>query len=140
MLAGVIIGVANEFMTEPNWTYHMRFYIWRDISPFTILGWGPMFTMLVGFSDCLYHKLFHDWPKRDWRVVLTDLIVGVPMLLGGELFGLNVLKNWEYNAILGWTTMIPVINYPLEGVMVMIFFIIAVPAVVRYWTDSWAKA
>jgi len=129
--------MANEFMTEPEWTYSMRFYIWRDVLPFVIMGWGIIFAWLVTLSDELYQKLFHLDPNgssvRYGGLLLTDFIVGVPLLLGNELLGLHVLKVWKYNAILGWNIMIPVIQYPLEGLFCLIFFVLAVPNAIRFW-------
>ena len=134
---GVLIGMAIEFMTEPAWTYSMRFFIWRDISPFVIAGWGILFTWLVTFSDYLYLKLFGaragSRGPRDYRLILTDIIIGVPLFLGNELFGLQVLKVWKYNPVLNWSEMIPVIGYPLEGIIAIVFFVSAIPMAVRYW-------
>ncbi len=138
MLAGALVGLANEFMTEPLWTYHMQFYLWRDISPFTILGWGPLFAIIVLGSEALYKKLFPSSPVRNWKIILTDLMVGAPLMVAGETLGLRVLHIWEYNSVLQWHAMVPLINYPLAGLVSMAFFIMAMPAVVRYWAEKGA--
>ncbi len=136
-IPGAILGLAVEFMTEPEWTYSLQCYLWRDISPFVIAGWGIVFTWLVTISDYCYRKMFGAPPgtrgPRDPRLWLTDIIVGIPLFLGNELFGLHIIKIWQYNTVLRWDTMIPLIDYPLEGLVAIICFSLAVPAAVRYW-------
>ena len=133
--AGLLLGAAVEFMTEPEWRYDLQVYVWRDVSPFVMAGWGVMFAWVVALSDGLYRRWFGDRPGAgglDPRRKLTDLLVGVPLLLGNELLGLHVLQVWRYAGILEWNTMLPVIGYPWEGVVALVFFLLAMPAAVRY--------
>lgn len=134
---GAILGLAVEVMTEPEWTYSLQVYIWRDVSPFVIAGWGIMFTWLIYFSDKLYYKIYGKPvdPKetKSNMIILFDLLLGVPLFLSNELVGLYGLKIWKYNDILQWHVMIPIINYPLEGLISLILFVAGVSSVVRYW-------
>ncbi len=134
---GFLLGAAVEIMTEPEWTYTMQCYIWRDVSPFVMMGWGIMFSWMILFSDKLYRTFFHvtmsERAPQDPRLWLTDVLVGLPFFLGNELFGLHILKSWKYNAVLQWTTMLPGINYPLEGLVAILFFSLGLPAAVRFW-------
>jgi hypothetical protein len=139
MLPGVLLGLAIEFMTEPEWTYFVQIYIWRDVSPFVIVSWGLMFTWLITCSDFIYQKIFETnlslLRKSIWKIRLTDLIVGIPLFVGNELLGLHVLKVWKYNPILHWDTVIPMIDYPVEAFVIIVFFIIAMPSAVRFWKE-----
>ncbi len=136
-LPGFLLGAAVEIMTEPEWTYAMQFYIWRDVSPFVMMGWGIMFSWMLFLSDKLYGVLFKvsltGRAPQDPRFWLTDVLVGVPFFLGNELFGLHILKSWKYNAVLQWNTMLPGIDYPLEGLVAIVFFSLGLPAAVRFW-------
>jgi len=101
-----------------------------------ILGWGLLFAWLVFLSNGLYRRWFGAEPGSrgglDARLWLTDLVVGVPLFLGNELLGMDVLRVWQYNPVLHWTTLIPVIHYPLEGLVALVFELLALPAAVRY--------
>lgn len=136
-LHGFILGMAVEVMTEPEWTYSLQLYLWRDVSPFVMAGWGIMFTWLITFSDKLYYKIHGEkinvsQNKSNW-IIVYDVLIGVPLFLANELSGLYILKIWKYNDVLQWQTMIPIINYPLEGLISLILFIAGVSAAVRFW-------
>ncbi len=132
-LAGMLFGLATEVFTEPEWNYHLAWYIWRDVSPFTIAGWGPLMAILVANSNKLYKKLFKRDAGKDPRLILCDIIVGVPLMTAGESFGLHILKTWNYSPVLNWHINIPFLNYPLEGMVAMLFFVAIYPSAVRYW-------
>jgi len=135
VFAGMLTGLCVEYMTEPAWTYFMQFYIWRDISPFVVIGWGINLTWVVLLSEKLCSIFFgkHAGMRGDKRLFLTDVLIGVPYFLGSELIGLHVLKVWQYNENLRWNTILPVLHYPLEGVVAILFFSLAFPWMVRYW-------
>jgi hypothetical protein len=143
-MPGTVMGAAIEFMTEPEWNYNFQLYIWRDISPFVILGWGIVFSWVIPISDYFYQKIFKvpasTYGPRDPRLLMTDLLVGAPIFLTNELIGLHFLKLWTYNPILQWNNMIPVIQYPVEGLVSMFFFTLAIPASVRYWKGNVVEA
>jgi len=136
-LPGALLGLAIELMTEPEWTYSAAWKVWRDICPAIVLGWGVVFSWLIVLSNGLRRQWFGnaavDADRLRWQTLLTDFVLGMPMFLGNEFFGLHVLKVWEYNSILGWNTLIPVIKYPVEGLVAMVFFTLALPPAVRYW-------
>lgn len=136
---GVLLGATNEIMTEPEWTYSLQLYLWRDISPAVIVGWGIIFAWLVFLSDAGYARWAAGRGKmvnptaEKIKVVLCDAAIGIPLLLGNEIFGLHILKVWHYNSILRWDTMIPGLNYPMEGLVALVLFVLTVPAVIRWW-------
>lgn len=133
--AGMLTGLCVEYMTEPEWTYTMQLYIWRDVSPFVIVGWGVNFTWVILLSEKVCKLFFGRQAGTRWdkRLFISDALVGVLYFLGVELIGLHVLKVWQYNAILGWNTLIPVIQYPLEGVVAILLFSLTFPWMIRYW-------
>jgi len=133
MIGGMLLGLAIEFSTEPEWTYSLKCYLWRDVSPFVIIGWGAHMTWVVLFSEWLFKKIFGTEPGNDFRLVITDVLAGVPILTTGELLGLHVLKIWKYEACLQWNTIIPGIQYPVEGIIAMVPFVMGVPSVLRFW-------
>lgn len=134
---GAMLGLANEFITESAWTYSLQLYVWRDVSPVVIAGWGVVFAWLVTLSDVLYRKLFGRDPgepgARYLGLLLTDAVVGIPLLWGNEMIGLYFLQVWKYNSLLGWDSMLPFLNYPWEGLVCLILFVLAMPNTVRYW-------
>jgi hypothetical protein len=133
---GALLGLTIEVITEPEWTYSLQWYLYRDVSVAVIAGWGIVFSWLVFLSDRCYDRWFApDAPygKPGIRVMLTDALVGIPLLLMNELVGLYGLKIWKYNEILHWDTMIPVIQYPLEGLGALVLYVVTVPAIVRWW-------
>lgn len=133
-LPGALLGAAVEFMTEPEWTYDLQVYVWRDVSPMVIAGWGVIFAWLVRLSDALYRRWFPGAPAGpDPRRWLTDLAVGVPLLLGNELLGLHLLRVWRYQDLLDWHTLLPGLDYPWEGLVSLCLFVLAMPSAVRYW-------
>lgn len=133
---GALLGLAVEFMTEPEWTYSMKIFIWRDVSPFVIVGWGVTMGWVVLLSDMVYQRWFGRKNKQPWKIILVDLTVGWPLLISNELFGMHIMKSWKYNDILNWNTMIPVIDFPLQGILVIGLFVLAMPAIIRFWKDK----
>jgi hypothetical protein len=133
---GILLGLTVEVITEPEWNYSLQLYLYRDVSVAVIAGWGIMFSWLVMLSDRLYTRWFapaSPGAKPGIKILLTDLVVGIPLLLMNELFGMHVLKIWTYSEILHWDTMIPVIQYPLEGLGALVLYVITVPAIIRWW-------
>jgi hypothetical protein len=135
-LPGLLLGLTIEVMTEPNWTYSVQCYLWRHISVAVVTGWGILFAWLVVISDFIYARwLARSVPgtKPGPAILLTDVLIGMPLFLMNEIFGLHILKIWRYNPILHWDTIIPVIQYPLEGLATLFLFVLTVPAVIRWW-------
>ena len=133
---GLMLGVATEFITEPEWQYSLKVYIWRDVSPFIMVGWGVLFVWWITISDALYRVWFRAEPGGAggfWRLRLLDAMVGLPLCLANEIFGMQVLKIWTYSPILHWNLMIPILNYPLEGLLSAFLFSLYAPQAVRYW-------
>jgi hypothetical protein len=137
MIGGMLLGLGIEFSTEPEWTYSLQCYVWRDVSPFVIIGWGAHMTWVVLLSEWLFRKVFRSDPDNDFRLLITDVLAGVPLLTTGELLGLHVFRIWKYETCLQWNTMIPGIQYPVEGLICMVPFVLGMPSVVRFWRGSW---
>lgn len=134
-IAGVVLGIFFEIATEPVWDYHLTWYLYKDVSPIIMLGWGVSFTILVKLSDWFYKKVYHKKQVNlfDLRLFASDLIVGTTWLTAVELFGINVLHGWNYSPELGWHIMIPIINFPLEAVLALALFSLVMPTFVRHW-------
>ncbi|MBD3343615.1 MAG: hypothetical protein GF401_00980 [Chitinivibrionales bacterium] len=135
LITGMIVGATVEYLTEAYWDYSMKVYIYKDISVFVIMGWGYSFTYFLYFSRILYKKLFNKNMVKlfDKRIILCDALVGPLWFIANEYVGMNIFHLWTYSSIAGWTHIIPVIHYPLEGVIGSIFFSITFPTFVRYW-------
>lgn len=142
LLAGMIVGVFFEFVTEPMWTYHFHFTIYKDTPPGVIFGWGVMFTVGVFLSEKIYLWLFKEKTiiPYDKRIFLTD-VLSVPLIaLPFEKIGL-MAKVWDYNfSILGFSGVnIPFFNMPLEVFVGYIFLMLVAPTFVRYWQVGFEK-
>lgn len=138
MICGTLIGIFIELITEPDWDYNLKFYIYKDVSPLVILGWGVSFSWVVAVSDFVY-KLWVKGKKVklfDKRVLLTDFVCGTIMFVSVEVFAMHVLHAWTYSPILGWTLIVPIINYPFEGVLGSMLAALILPTFVRYWQKS----
>jgi hypothetical protein len=137
---GALLGLAIEIITEAAWTYDFRWYVWRDVSPAVIAGWGVVFAWWIVLSGRLNRLCFGTAPAspglRRWRTFLTDAAVGVPLVYANEYLGLHILGVWKYNECLRWETLIPGLNYPWEGFAALVCFVIAFPAAVRYWAGE----
>ncbi|MBD3322893.1 MAG: hypothetical protein GF350_17480 [Chitinivibrionales bacterium] len=135
LIAGMIVGATVEYLTEAYWDYNLNVYIYKDISFFVVMGWGYSFTYFIFISELLYKKLFNksSISMFDKRIILCDALVGPVWFIANEYIGMHVLNLWAYSSSAGWSTIIPVIRYPLEGLIGSVFFSITFPAFIRYW-------
>lgn len=148
-LAGVMMGLVVEYITEAYWEYSLNVFfakdtpVWNDISPYVVLGWGFSFTLFVLISDNLYPMVRRLFGSKvgggrvgagtdPWHLVF-DAALGVPYFVAYELFGMNLLGLWRYLPVTNWTTIVPVIKYPLEALVGAALFAMVLPTFVRHW-------
>lgn len=136
MVAGAIIGCFLEFATEPLWTYHFKFTIYKDTPPGIILGWGVLFTLVTTASEAIYKRALHlsSVIPHDKRIFLFDVLCASIIALPMEAIGLHS-GVWDYNyTILNWTWgTIPLINMPYEALVGYALLMLVAPTFVRYW-------
>jgi len=136
LVAGAIIGCFLEFATEPLWTYHFRFTIYKDIPPGVILGWGVLFTLVTIASEKMYMKALHVTSVRpnDKRIFLFDVIAACVVAFPMETIGLKQ-GVWDYNYdILQWNWgTVPFFHMPYEAVLGYALLMLVAPTFVRYW-------
>ncbi|MBD3242184.1 MAG: hypothetical protein GF331_16450 [Chitinivibrionales bacterium] len=46
---------------------------------------------------------------------------------------MNLLGLWRYLPVTNWTTMVPLIQYPLEALVGAAMFAMVLPTFVRFW-------
>jgi hypothetical protein len=137
-LAGMLMGLMVEYITEAYWQYSFKVPIWRgahiwgDISLYVVLGWGYSFSMFVLFSDWAFKKIMHV-PALDKRILLFDAVLAPLWFIPYELLGMQGLHLWQYTSCSEWITIIPILNYPLEGVIGAALFGLVLPSFVRHW-------
>jgi len=145
-LAGMLTGLMVEYITEAYWKYSFNVYIWKDMSLYVVLGWGFTFTFFVVISNNLFKVTLKVWSKifgkqkpipvsvkNDPRLILFDACLGIPWFVSYELIGMYALRLWEYRDVAGWDTIVPIINYPLEGIIGAFLFGMILPSFVRFW-------
>ncbi|MBD3315216.1 MAG: hypothetical protein GF344_05470, partial [Chitinivibrionales bacterium] len=128
-IAGIMLGATIEFLTEAYWDYNFEVYLYRDISLFVIMGWGYSFAYFLLFSELLYKALTGSTVVRphDYRILLCDAVVGPVWFIGNEFIGMHVLRLWTYSSAANWVHKIPVINYPIEGLVACVLFSLTFP-------------
>ena len=139
MLAGMLIGIAIEYLTEIYWVYSMKVYIWRDVSLFVIMGWGYNFTFYILLSGVLSRLLFKSKNAfaADPKFIPMDMICGPVWFLSNELWGMKGLHLWNYSKYAGWTHTIPwLFNFPSEAIIGALFLCMVMPSFVRYWAHA----
>lgn len=139
MIAGTMIGMFNEFATEPLWTYHFKITIYKDTPLSVVLGWGVMFTLVTYGSQKMY-CWFLKQPKilpYDKRIFIFDVIASTLIALPIEAFGLK-MGVWDYNYdILKWNWgFIPFIHMPYEALVGYALLMLIGPTFVRYWAGA----
>ena len=140
-LAGMLMGLTIEYITEAYWKYSLKVFIWPnspiwgDISFYVFLAWGYSFSMFVLFSNWLFKKMTR-LPVTDARTIVFDMILSPLWFVPYEFFGMQILHLWGYTCCSGWTTIIPVLNYPLEGVIGAMLFGLVLPSFVRHLGDE----
>lgn len=138
LLAGMLIGLCIEFITEAYWNYSLIVYLYKDISLFVIMGWGYSFTLYLLLSGWLFRFIVRSKNvyAHDLRLLLMDIFIGPIWFLSNELLGMKGLHLWTYSECAGWTHPIPWLwGYPLEGVIGAIFLSTVMPSFVRYWAQ-----
>ncbi len=140
-LAGMLMGLTIEYITETYWQYSFKLFIWPgnpiwgDISFFVILGWGYSFSMFVLFSNWLFKKMT-GLPVTNPLVMVFDAILAPLWFIPYEILGMQVLHLWKYTTCSKWTTLIPILNYPVEGVIGAMLFGLVLPSFVRLWGNK----
>ena len=139
MIAGTIIGCFLEFSTEPLWTYHFRFTIYKDVAPSIVLGWGVLFTLTIAFSEKLYRTYFHvrRIPINDRRLFLFDVVAACLIAFPMETLGLKS-GVWDYNMkVLNWHWgTVPFFQMPLEALFGYALLMTIAPTFVRHWRQT----
>jgi hypothetical protein len=139
MIAGSIIGCFLEFSTEPLWTYHFRFTIYKDIAPSIVLGWGVLFTLSIAFSEKLYKTILKVRTVRqgDKRIFLFDVVAACLIAFPMETIGLKS-GVWDYNYhVLNWNWgVVPFFEMPLEALFGYAMLMLIAPTFIRHWRGN----
>ncbi|HOI43003.1 MAG TPA: hypothetical protein PK523_08665 [Elusimicrobiales bacterium] len=139
MIAGTIIGVFNEFATQPLWDYHFRFNIYKDTPLAVVLGWGVMFTLIVFVSEKLYLAALRKAviEPKDKRIFIFDVLaaslIGFPLETAASKLGV-----WSYNyEVLAWDWgRVPFFDMPWEVLTGYCLFMLIAPTFVRFWENE----
>jgi hypothetical protein len=134
-LAGIMLGLSVEYLTEAYWEYYFNVFIYRDISLYVVMGWGYSFGIFILISNFIFAKLVGKKSPEtfDKRIILCDAILGPLWFILHEFIGMNLLHLWKYTECSHWTHVIPIIKYPIEGVVGAILFAAILPTFVRHW-------
>lgn len=133
-LAGMLMGTTVEFITEAYWDYSFNIYIWRDIPFFVILGWGFSFSMFVKFSNFIFKIATGQKDTLiDKRIIIFDAFLAPIWFIPYELLGMHALHLWKYSEVSNWNHILPIIEFPLEGVVGAFLFGMVLPTFVRHW-------
>ena len=141
LIAGTIIGCFLEFSTEPLWTYHFRYTVYKDIAPSIVMGWGGLFTLTIFFSE----KLYRWWLRvdrvrvNDKRLFIFDVVAACIIAFPMETMGLKS-GVWTYNyEILNWNWgMVPFFEMPYEALFGYALLMTIAPTFIRRWRDAFA--
>ena len=141
MIAGFLIGIFNEFATEPLWDYHLGLNIYKD-TPFAILlCWAVMFTVVVSLSDWLYRTVLKKdaLDPHDKRILLFDVAAAVVIAFPMETLCLK-LGIWSYRLDkLNWDWgNIPLLGMPWEALVGYCLFMLIGPSFVRAWETQFS--
>ncbi len=143
ILAGAIIGVCVEFITEPFWQYHFKITVYKDIPLSVIFAWGVMFSLVIFLSEKLYCWFLKKSAivPYDKRVLLFDVLAGVMIGLPFETVGIKT-GIWEYRYdLLHWNWgFIPFFHMPYEALVGYALLMVVAPTFVRYWQGVFAEA
>lgn len=139
LVAGSIIGVFLEFSTEPLWTYHFKFTVYKDIPPAIILGWGVLFLFVTTASEWLYKKILKKpaLEPHDKKIFLFDVVCATLIAFPMETIGLKS-GVWDYNyGILQWNWgYVPFFKMPWEAVVGYALLMLIAPTFIRYWEGT----
>ncbi len=136
MIAGAMIGLFNEFATEPLWDYHLRITFYKDTPVGIILSWAVMFTLVVYFSETLY-KFFRKRPSvrpGDKSIFLFDLLAAVLISFPIETLGVKAgVWTYRYDRLnWDWGT-VPLVKMPWEALFGYCLLMLVGPTFVRAW-------
>ncbi|MCM2268150.1 MAG: hypothetical protein NDI60_10310 [Elusimicrobiales bacterium] len=141
MLAGLLIGVFNEFATEPLWDYHLRLTFYKDAPVAILLCWAVMFTAVVNISSWLYRRTLKlpAVDPGDKRILLFDVAAAVIIAFPMETFCLK-LGIWTYRLDkLNWDWgTIPLLGMPWEALAGYCLFMLIGPSFVRAWQEQFS--
>jgi len=139
MIAGGMIGLFNEFATEPLWDYHLRLNFYKDTPLAIILAWAVMFTLVVYFSETLY-KYFRKKQAvqpGDKSIFLFDLAAAVLVSFPIETLGVKTgIWTYRYDKLNWDWGMVPVVNMPWEALFGYCLFMLIGPSFVRAWENT----
>jgi len=139
LLAGSLIGLMNEFITEPFWLYHFKINIYKDIPLSVIPAWGVLLVMVTFLSEKAYKAVFkiNRINPKNYRILLFDIIIGVLVGFPVETIGIK-FGAWEYNYdLLQWNWgNIPVLGMPTEALIGYALFMLVFPSFVRHWQSN----
>jgi hypothetical protein len=136
MIAGAMIGIFNEFATEPLWDYHLQITYYKDTPAGIILCWAVMFTIVTWVSEKIYCAVFRQKKiiPNDKRIFLADLasaaIIAFPIETLGIKTGIWTYRydrlNWDWGAV-------PFFNMPWEALVGYCLLMLIGPSFVRMW-------
>lgn len=137
-MAGLLLGITVEYLTESYWDYHFKVSIWRDVPLYIIIGWSYSFTIFISISNAAYKKITGKQPDGNTGkgLLLCDAILGPIWFVPLELFAINGLHLWNISEAARWTHIIPWIHYPWEGVIGAALFALVLPTFVRRWESE----
>lgn len=143
MIAGIMIGMFNEFATEPLWDYHLGINIYKDTPLCVVLGWGVMFTLVVFISGWLYRAALKKdkVDPQDKKVFLFDVLAGAAIAFPTETLCLK-LGMWDYRfdkLNWNWGT-IPFVEMPWEALVGYCLLMLIGPSFVRAWEKPFEPA
>lgn len=136
MIAGIIMGINIEFLTEPLWDYHFALTVYQDTPPAIVLGWGVMFTLVTCASERLYCLALgrRRIMERDPRLLLFDAAAAILIAFPLETLGLKSgiytyrldLLQWDWGAV-------PLFHMPYEALMGYVLLMLLAPTCARFW-------
>ena len=141
-LSGIILGTAVEYLTEAYWDYTklmdangFNVFIYGDISLYVIMGWGFSFSVVILLSNWVFKSITRNNAELvvDARIIICDAVLGPVWFIMIEYLGMQVLHLWRYTECSNWTHIVPVIQYPFEGVIGAVLFAAILPTFVRHW-------
>jgi hypothetical protein len=141
IIAGAIIGCFLEFSTEPLWTYHFRFTIYKDIAPSIFLGWGVLFTLTMYVSERLYQAVLHRRrvDAGDKRLFAFDVLAACLIAFPMETLGMKS-GVWNYNqSVLHWSWgTVPLLHMPYEALLAYVLLMLIAPTFIRRWRGAFS--
>lgn len=139
MIAGSMIGLFNEFATEPLWDYHFRINFYKDAPVGIVLGWGVMFALVVFASEKLYCAFLRKdrIEPHDKRIFIFDMLAGALIAFPVETLCLKI-GAWDYHwELLRWDWgRVPFFNMPYEALAGYMLLMLVGPTFVRYWETT----